>query len=201
MKKFLEGATNVIVNLLLSLFWSYNYISIIIEERLKPYGFKLKSVAIKTEPPLEKWNCSAYVQSNKLVEQYEYGVENEFLVFSDPVGDVLYLKKCDGYMLSKIEPCVPEFAAENKTRFLNILYIHPKMNESVKLTLDPSYIRSGNTVFSRTFVCRLLNYSGNSSYYFDDDYELHIMDNKIKKHVIKSNECLVFDDNDSFTIR
>lgn len=202
LRTIFEGTTTVFVNILFSLLWTYNYFAVIIEDRLKPYGLMLNPVTIKTEPPLDKWNCSAYVESNKLIEHYEYGVENEFFVFSDPVDHTLYLKKCDGYRLSKVGKCAPEFADENKTRFLNILYMHPKMSECVKLTLDASYIRNGNAVFSKTFVCRLLNYQcSSSSYHFDDDYELHIMDDKIKKHILRSNQYLVFDDNASYEIK
>ena len=39
------------------------------------------------------------------------------------------------------------------------------------------------------------------SYHFDDDYELHIMDDKIKKHILRSNQYLVFDDNASYEIK
>jgi len=190
---FFQGATSVFINIMFSLLWSYNYVAVVIEEKLKPYGFFTKPIAIKfSEPPLEKWNCTAYIESNKLVEHYEYGIENEFFVFSDPVSDPLFLKKCNGYMLSKVEPCAPEYAEANETRFLNILYSHPKMAECVKLTLDPAYIRSGNDVFSKTFVCRMLNYQCKEPYHFDDDYELHVMDNKIKKHILKSGLYLRF---------
>ena len=205
----IAGASTVFINILFSLLWSYNYLAVVVEERLKPYGFFLKPVVIKTEPPLEKWNCSAYVESNKLVEHYEYGVEKEFFVFSDPVDCPIYLQsrraslgqKCEGYMLSKMSVCDPEFAEANEVRFLNILYSHPKMNECVKLTLDKAYIRSGNEVFSKTFVLRMLQYQCTTPYHFDDDYELHIMDNKIKKHVLKSMHYLQFKGKESYDIK
>jgi len=196
-----EGASTVFINILFSLLWSYNYLAVVVEERLKPYGFFLKPLVIKSEPPLDEWNCSAYIESNKLVEHYEYGVDTEFFVFSNPVDCPLYLKKCKGYMLSKMTVCDPEFAEANEVRFLNILYAHPKMNECVKLTLDKAYIRSGNEVFSKTFVCRMLHYQCSAPFHFDSDYELHIMDSKIKKHVLKSTHYLHFKGKESYDIK
>lgn len=196
-----EGASTVFINILFSLLWSYNYLAVVVEERLKPYGLFIKPVVIKREPPLEKWNCTAYLESNKLVEHYEYGVDKEFFVFSDPVECPLYLQKCESYMLSKMSVCDPEFAEANEVRFLNILYSHPKMNECVKLTLDKAYIRSGNEVFSKTFVCRMLQYQCTTPYHFDHDYELHIMDNKIQKHVLKSIHYLQFKGKESYDIK
>lgn len=196
-----EGASTVFINILFSLLWSYNYLAVVVEERLKPYGLFIKPVVIKREPPLEKWNCTAYLESNKLVEHYEYGVDKEFFVFSDPVECPLYLQKCESYMLSKMSVCDPEFADANEVRFLNILYMHPKMEDCVKLTLDKSYIRSGNEVFSKTFVCRMLHYQCTTPYHFDDDYELHIMDNKIQKHILKSTHYLHFKGNQSYDIK
>jgi len=73
------------------------------------------------------------------------------------------------------------------------MYFHKGMSDPVKIVLDPAYIRNGNEVLSKTFVYRMLSYQYNPcDYVFDDTYELHFMDDKIRKRVIKSKEHIVF---------
>jgi hypothetical protein len=209
-----KNLETIFVNAIFSLFWTYNYYAVIIEERMKPYGFASEFVkkmfAVtnkKVEPDLDKWNCTAVVNMNlevpKLIEQYEYGsAENEFLSLTNhnSFGDVLYLKKCEQYMLSRIKNTRVENSRvdqnnPNRVRFLNIMYFHKKMEDPIKLKLDVSYIRNGNEIFSKTFVYRMLNYQYNpKEYYFDDTYELHIMDDKVNKQTLKSDQYLLFDD-------
>ena len=193
------------VNFLFSLFWTYNYYVVIVEEKLRPYGASdiVKRLFFinnkKVEPELEKWNCTAVVNMNLqqpiLIEQYEYGNDNDFLSLNrGDYSSPIYLKKCDDYTLSRITYTKPPQMVEaSAARFLNIMYFHKKMAEPIKLTLDPRFIRAGNEVFSKTFVLRLLSYQYNPiDYVFNDAYELHLMDSKIQKVTLKSNQFLLF---------
>jgi hypothetical protein len=195
----------VFVNFLFSLFWTYNYYVVIIEEKLRPFGASdiVKRLFFindkKIEPELEKWNCTAVVNMKlaqpKLIEQYEYGNENDFLSLNRGDYDSpIYLKKCDDYTLSRITYTKPPQMVETSAaRFLNIMYFNKKMAEPIKLLLDPRFMRVGNEIFSKTFVLRMLSYQYNpTDYLFDNAYELHIMDGRIQKVTLKSNQFLLF---------
>ena len=205
MMNLFKNFETLFVNFLFSLFWTYNYYVVIVEEKLRPYGASdiVKRLFFinnkKVEPELEKWNCTAVVNMNLqqpiLIEQYEYGNDNDFLSLNrGDYSSPIYLKKCDGYTLSRTTYTKPPQMVEaSAARFLNIMYFHKKMAEPIKLTLDPRFIRAGNEVFSKTFVLRLLSYQYNPiDYVFNDAYELHIMDSKIQKVTLKSNQFLLF---------
>jgi hypothetical protein len=69
------------------------------------------------------------------------------------------------------------------------------MKEPIKLNLDVSYIRNGNEVLSKTFIFRLLSYNYDpNEFVFDNDYEIKIMDDKVKCHVLTSANYLFFND-------
>jgi hypothetical protein len=192
-KAFYKKAEVKIINTLFSLFWFYNYLFVLAEEKLTRYGF-LKKYFVSTnqlvEPNLDTWNCVTSVTPQfKLVEQYKYGSEEEPVLKEG----ALFIRKCDTYRLSFISNEVRVEPSPNATRFLNIMYFHKGMSDPIKIVLDPAYIRNGNEVFSKTFVYRMLCYQYNpGDYVFDDTYELHFMDDKIRKRVLKSKEHIVF---------
>ena len=182
-----------IVNTLFSLFWIYNYLFVLVEEKLNHYGFLKKyfvTVNQLVEPNLETWNCiTTMTPQFKLVEQYKYGSEEEPVLKEG----ALFIRKCDTYRLSFITNGERVSPTPCATRFLNIMYSHKNMNEPIKVHLEPAYIRNGNEVLSKTFVYRMLCYQYNpGDYVFDDTYELHLMDDKIQKRVLKSNDHIVF---------
>ena len=210
-KAFYKEAEVKFVNLLFSLFWIYNYLFVLAEERLKPFGFLKKYFIVSNqlvEPQLDTWNCISTVNMNldqpKLIEQYRYGSEEEYnQIVSNIVleKETLFLRKCEKYRLSRVyapnleKPVFDEIPNPNNTRFLNIMYFHKDMKDPLKINLDLTYIRNGNEVFSKTFVYRMLSYQYNpSDYIFDETYELHLMDDKIKKHTLTASEYIFFND-------
>ena len=192
------------VNLMFSMFWIYNYIFVIVEDKLKPYGFLKKYFVAdnkRIEPDLETWNYVATISADsRLTDQYRYGSEAEFKDwFLGSDSDALFIRKCDKYRICRIRhpesKWFEEFPNANNTRFLNIMYSHKDMKEPLKLKLDLAYVRNGNEVFSKAFVYRTLAYQYNpSDYVFDDTYKLHVMDDKIKKHTLTSSQHIYFDD-------
>jgi len=192
-KAFYKKAEIKIVNTLFSLFWIYNYLFVLVEDKLKNYGF-LKKYFVTTnqlvEPNLDTWNCVATVTPQfKLIEQYKYGSEEEPVLQEG----ALFIRKCETCRLSFITNEERSAPTPNATRFLNIMYFHKAMKDPIKVHLDPAYIQNGNEILSKTFVYRSLCYQYNPcDYVFDDTYELHLMDNKIQKHVLKSKEHIVF---------
>ncbi len=198
-----KGLQTLFVNTLLSLFWTYSYYSVVVEDRLKAIGinFKILKPRLKAEPALDQWTCTAtIVNGDKLIEHYIYSIEDVPL---DNDADALYLQKLtSGQRIARVRSSLsPPSIEPNNTRFLNIMYFHHDMSDPIKLTLDPAYIQTGNEIFSKTFVLRLLNYQySRDKYEFDDQYLLHIMDDKIKSFTIKSNQYLVFVEG-GYTIR
>ena len=194
-----------IVNAIFYFVWTYNYYAVVVEERLKSYGIESKMFLVtnrKKEPELDKWTCTVTLNNNyKMLECYVYDDDEINPIEGD---EVLYLKKMDdNTMLSRINvTLMPQNLTPNEvTRFINIMYFHPKMPDPIKLKLDDSYIQDGNEVFSKTFVSRMLRYQyDSSSYYFDDSYNLQIMDNRISQRTMRSNQYLLFD-KDGYTIK
>lgn len=177
-----------LVNMVLTAYWYYNY-SMVKLEML--FGLETKKY-IKAEPELPLWLCVCSLENNKLLELYSYD-ESGFRIVH---GNLCVYKEEKRYL------CVSEYGQNadiagtpNNTRFLNVQYVHPMMKSPIKLTLDIKYIRNGNEVFSKIFVCRLLEqqYKAND-YVFDDKYEIHLMDHSVNKVVIKSNQYMKFDD-------
>lgn len=208
---FYKHAEIKIVNIMFSIFWIYNYLFVLAEERFKHYGFLKKYFIVSNklvEPELETWNCITTVNMNleqpKMIEQYRYGSEEEYnQIISNIVleKETLFLRKCEKYRLSRVsvpnleKPVFDEITNPNNTRFLNIMYFHKAMKDPIKIKLDLTYIRNGNEVFSKTFVFRMLSYQYNpGDYIFDETYELHLMDDKIKKHTLTASEYIFFND-------
>lgn len=83
-----------------------------------------------------------------------------------------------------------------KTRkhLLCVEYIHPKMDQSIYLDINPGYYVEGNAIFSELFVKRCLQYQ-NSAYVFDSDYKLKIMDSMMRTVEMHSNEYMIIDKN------
>ena len=193
LKIFYKKAEIKIVNTLFSLFWAYNYLFVLVEEKLNHFGFIKKYFVTANqlvEPNLDTWNCiTTLTPQFKIVEQYKYGAEDEPVLKEG----ALFIRKCDTYRLSFITNGERVSPTPNTTRFLNIMYFHKAMKDPIKVHLDPAYIRNGNEVLDKTFVFRALCYQYNPrDYVFDDTYELHLMDNKIQKRVLKSKEHIVF---------
>ena len=210
-KAFYKNTEVKFVNLMFSLFWIYNYLFVLAEERFKHYGFLKKYFIVSNqlvEPQLDTWNCITTVNMNldqpKLIEQYRYGSEEEYnQIISNIVleKETLFIRKSEKYRLSRVsipnleKPMFDEIPNPNNTRFLNIMYFHKEMKNPLKINLDLTYIRNGNEVFSKTFVYRMLSYQYNpGDYQFDETYELHLMDDKINKHTLRASDYIFFND-------
>jgi len=210
-KAFYKNTEVKFVNLMFSLFWIYNYLFVLAEERFKHYGFLKKYFIVSNqlvEPQLDTWNCITTVNMNldqpKLIEQYRYGSEEEYnQIISNIVleKETLFIRKSEKYRLSRVsvpnleKPVFDEIPNPNNTRFLNIMYFHKEMKNPLKINLDLTYIRNGNEVFSKTFVYRMLSYQYNpGDYQFDETYELHLMDDKINKHTLRASDYIFFND-------
>jgi hypothetical protein len=87
---------------------------------------------------------------------------------------------------------LPNPVVWSNVRFLCIEYRHPKMSEAVELTLPVAMMVVGNELLSPTCVLRLLEHTMRKrSYHFDFNYQLSIMDSRIRMFTMQSHQYLV----------
>lgn len=77
----------------------------------------------------------------------------------------------------------------SKVSFLSIVYSHPSMENKIVLELDRRYYVSNNCLFTPLFTKRLLEYSS-SSYVFDMDYTLDLMDDELNVFSLTSDQYI-----------
>jgi hypothetical protein len=85
---------------------------------------------------------------------------------------------------------------KSKISFLNILYYHPNMKEEIHLKIPIYMYFVGNHLLSATFVYRLLEYTVGYMFYFDMNYKLKIMDNRMNYFELGHNQYVVIEYND-----
>lgn len=182
-----------ITNILLDLFWKYNYAMIRIEDsRLskvwKPTPTKL------VEPVFETWLCYASIENGHLLEKYVFG-ENET---TEADKHTIVIHKIDDQLRVKLstDETKNDTPLKSRVKFLSVLYEHPDINESLRLTIDPKYMLAGNYLLNDVFVLRLLRHQYNKGeYVFDHRYKLRIMDSNIMMSCVESCQAIVLDTN------
>ena len=176
-----------VINILLNLFWKYNYVMIQIEDSrigqyLKPADTRL------VEPALETWSCVASIENGRLLEKYVF---NEEPVFNEDGESLLICKTKD---MRQVQVSRDDDASvPRRVRFITVNYEHPDMPKGgLRLVIDPQYMMVGNCLLNRVFVLRLLRYQYNrGDYVFDDRYTLKIMDLNINVRTLTSNQGVV----------
>ena len=68
--------------------------------------------------------------------------------------------------------------------FLSVFYNHPKMNDSIELTIPREMLLIDNQLFNATFILRCLKQI-KMRYVFDNEYTIQIMDSEINEYNIK----------------
>lgn len=95
------------------------------------------------------------------------------------------------YFISRSDNPVLNFSFQKSdAHFLYIEYTHPEMTKSIELTLYKSWYYSGNELFTKTFVLRLLKYQSRL-FYFDDNYKIKIIDRNINTVEIDSTQYIL----------
>ena len=88
---------------------------------------------------------------------------------------------------------IPIIIKKSKAKFLSIEYKHPKMEDSIELTLNNSWFYAGNELFTPAFVLRALKYQS-SQFIFDMNYTICFMDNDINCVEFGSNKYVFLTD-------
>ena len=73
--------------------------------------------------------------------------------------------------------------------FLSIEYSHPKMENTIPITIDSRYLVAGNELFSSCFILKCLNYQS-EPYIFDSNYKINILDSNIKNIILTTNQYI-----------
>ena len=183
-----------ITNIILDLFWKYNYTMILIEDSRFSYYWKPANTKL-VEPDFDSWICIASIENGKLLEKY---------VFTDSASDH-YSPDLDGnsIMIYKTQNGQRHVkmshddivSGPSNIQFLSVLYDHPDIPAGpLRLAVEPSYMMVGNCLLNRIFVLRLLRYQYNQvDFVFDDRYKLIIMDSNIVVRNIESDQGIILE--------
>ena len=135
--------------------------------------FNIKYLELTTNQFIKDNTCSDKLIIAKLDNKYLYRV-------------IINNKLTESNSLYNIIP--------SKTRFLSILYIHPKQENTIYIDISAEHFLLGNEILSACFILRYLEYQA-MSYIFDLDYKLNIIDNYVNQFTLKSNQYIVLLEN------
>jgi len=152
---------------------------------------------------LENYHDSdASEYSGKTQIDAQYALAQNTLTTHSQIAEILLIARhteSDSYFVrscvsayGEIPPITPR--EESEVEFLGIEYRHPKMSAPISLSLPKSMCIVGNELFSAAFVLRCLQYEPLwTSFVFDKDYLLTIMDDNIHQYTLHSNEYIVLE--------
>lgn len=89
---------------------------------------------------------------------------------------------------------------DRKIRFLTAQYFHPSMKNPIDLTPSVNHYTVGNELFSPSFILRSLHYQ-KEPFFFDYDYTMEIIDNKLNTVELKCNEYIYIKNKDTYTVK
>ena len=189
-----------ITNIILDLFWKYNYTMIQIEDSRFSYYWKPTSTKL-VEPEFSSWICVASIENGKLLEKYVFTDSTINDSNQDLDGNSVMICKTNDLQRVVKTSHDDIVTGPSKVKFLSVLYDHPDIPTGpLRLVVDPSYMMVGNCLLNRIFVLRLLRYQyNNTDYVFDDRYKLIIMDSNIVVRNIESDQGIILESNQYIT--
>ena len=152
---------------------------------------------------LENYHDSdASEYSGKTQIDAQYALAQNTLTTHSQIAEILLIARhmeSDSYFVrscisayGEIPPITPR--EESEVEFLGIEYRHPKMSAPIALSLPKSMYIVGNELFSAAFVLRCLQYEPLwTSFVFDKEYVLTIMDDDIEQYTLGHNEYIVLE--------
>lgn len=152
---------------------------------------------------LENYHDSdASEYSGKTQIDVQYALAQNTLTCHSQIAEILLIARhteSDSYFVrscvssyGEIPPITPR--EESEVEFLGIEYRHPKMSAPIALSLPKSMYIVGNELFSAAFVLRCLQYEPLwTSFVFDKEYVLTIMDDNIQQYTLGHNEYIVLE--------
>lgn len=78
---------------------------------------------------------------------------------------------------------------KSEMNIISVTYKHPKMDESIELTVPKNIFYCHNQLFNAAFVYHCLQYQS-MPYIFDENYNIEILDSNVDSKIIKYNEYL-----------
>jgi len=167
---------NGILNIsLLTQVMCYNYNDIILKYRLnEDYALTSNPINLRDIDDYEETICK-YEPENLVVykrdDKYVYRIYNNGIsIQAITIDNMSCLIKCPQCLLS-------------------IEYTHPLMNSGINIQITKNEYYTNNEILSPTFIHRYLHYQS-SSFIFDYDYVLNIIDNNINVFTLTSNQYI-----------
>ncbi len=205
-----EAAQKKTVDTLFSMFWIGNYYLALLEKHFdKNNSHWLVQKILWRNPTLKEPYLDFWYSCTTLTKRIDggFGFNEKYTYSGIEIQDFVpteiekcYISRMSDYYISKIGTpkinyhCIDTVPEKSKVKFISILYGHKNMSNILTLKLDPMYLREGNNLFSKSFVLRLLKYSYTADQYvFDENYELKVMDDKIRTTVLGFNKYMVLD--------
>ena len=182
-----------ITNIILDLFWKYNYTMIQIEDSRFSQYWKPANTKL-VEPEFSSWICVVSIENGKLLEKYVFtNGDNDYSQDLDG-NSIMICKMNDGQRVVKTSHD-DIVSGPSKVQFLSVLYDHPDIPTGpLRLAVEPSYMMVGNCLLNRIFVLRLLRYQYNKTdFIFDDRYKLIIMDSNIVVRNVESDQGIILE--------
>jgi hypothetical protein len=83
---------------------------------------------------------------------------------------------------------------DSDSEFISIEYRHPLQYKSIPIIIPKGMYKVGNEILSPTFILRYLKYQS-SSYHFDMEYTINIIDNNVNMITLKSDNYILLKPN------
>lgn len=131
-----------------------------------------------------------YLLTTNYLDVYDHKFKNKYLKDSIIILNDKYIYVCQD---NKITPDYIETVS--KIKFIFILYINNKTNQTSEILLNDDYYISGNALFTPAFVYKCLKNNNNEDMFYIDNYTIKIIDNSINKIEINNNEYIELKEN------
>ena len=122
-----------------------------------------------------------------------YDESKEYLI-NDHIEEILYtIKYKDSYIVRRVNsetPMKPIVFEDSEADFMSIEYKHPLQRNPITIVIPTGMHKIGNEILSPSFVLRFLKYQP-SSFHFDMEYTIHIIDNDVNMFTLKSDQYLL----------
>lgn len=128
---------------------------------------------------------------NELLKSYE---DSKGELTNEHIEEILYtIKYKDSYIVRRVNSETPMKSIvfeDSEADFMSIEYKHPIQTNPITIVIPKGMHKVGNEILSPCFILRYLKYQS-SSFHFDMEYTIHIIDNDVNMFIIKSDQYLL----------
>lgn len=178
----------------LKVLWFYNYFTVLIGNFMERHKIFTKKTALLQMPIEKTYFARFYCYDVDSIKNLFFETSQQYLLVMQPGQIILYKTPeytlCGCFINDSIE--APK---KSSAKFINVTFSNESMNEPVTIKLDASYFHVGNEILSAAHTLFLLKTAHEpSTYMFDDNYKIRIVDNGFNMVELQSYEWIKFDD-------